>query len=158
MDGQISLQLPTLPSLSLSKFSGDDFVNRSSTEKIGTGDASVTGTDVLSGSGEQFFIWSFQVVVSFDELMLFDEMKARQQNSYAARADGRIILIDEKHYVSATESTKNSRVIIDSKITSWGGIIYRISCPVFVRIPEKYWEQVAGDLYSLQFDAKELVR
>jgi hypothetical protein len=153
-----TLQFPGLPSLVLSRFSGDDFVSRASIDKIGIGDASVTGTDVLSGSGEQFFTWSFQVIVSLDELILFNEMKSRQQNSYAMRSDGKIILADERYYVSQTESTRNSRVPIGSKATSWGGTAYYISCPVFVRVPEKYWEQIAGDLYSLQFDAKELVR
>jgi hypothetical protein len=157
---KITLSIPSLPSLVLSKIPGgtDDFSLKSSVEPIGFGERSITGTDTIQGSGIQYFVWSIQTIVSWDELMLFDAIKAWQQDKYTTGIDGAILLTDEKEYVVTTEALRGNRSVIDTKATSWGGLAHFISCPVFLRVPEHYWQKWASDLYLLQFDAKELTR
>jgi len=156
-EGQVSLLLPELPGLVLSKMPGEaeDFCIRSSVEAIRLGERLVTGVDTLLGGGIQFFQWSFQLVVSWDELTLFEEMRARQQSLFLSQLNGNITLLDERFSVSPTEAGRANRTIIRSRATSWGSISF-ISCPVFVRIPENHFQQIAKDMFLLKFDAKEI--
>ncbi len=156
----IALSISGLPSLSLSQVlaGNEDFVTRSSVEAFGVGDRTATGADTVVGSGLQYFVWSFQTIVDRDSLLLFDEMRALQQNRYASLADGQIILTDQRFWVSTAEVSRGLRSSVGSALTAWGGTIYYISCPVFIRIPENHSRQIAENMYYLIFDAKELTR
>jgi hypothetical protein len=156
----ITLSLSGLPSLTLYQIpdnaDDDDFVTRSRVDVIRAGSPTNQGVDTLEGSGKPYFFWSFQVVVSDDEVVLFDEMSNQQQGLYQNRQDGKITLLDERFWVSNAESTKNLRTRSGGTATTWGGIKYRISCPVLLRVPENHSSQLADDMWVLQFDAKEL--
>ena len=157
---KVTLTLPSsdLPNLVLYQIpdGADDFVLRSTVDVIKAGEQTNQGVDTLEGAGKQFFVWSFQVCVSQDEALLFDEVRSQQQSLYQGRTDGKITLQDERYWVVNSDSTKNLRSRFDGTATSWGGTKYRISCPVFLRIPENHSSQMAEDMWLLQFDAKEL--
>ncbi|MBD2628489.1 hypothetical protein [Trichormus variabilis] len=154
----ITLSFTGLPSLTLYQIpdGADDFVLRSRIDVIRAGEQTNQGVDTLEGAGKPYFFWSFQTVVSEDESVLFDEICSKQQNFYKNRQDGKILLQDERFWVSATESTKNLRSAFGGTATTWGGTKYRISCPVLLRVPENHSQQLAEDMWLLQFDAKEL--
>lgn len=157
---QIILTLPSssLPSLMLYQIpdGADDFCVKSTVDTIKSGDLTIQGVDTLLGGGRQYFVWSFQVCLTHDETLLFDEIRYQQQNRYENQLDGYLILQDEKYYVTASEASLNSRTSIANTTTSWGGVKHFISCPVFLRVPEQHRTQLAEDLWLLQFDAKEL--
>jgi hypothetical protein len=133
----------------------DDFVQKSVIDVVRSGSPTLVGVSTLEGSGKQSILLSFQVYVSEDEALLFDELKARQQSLYQLKQDGKITLRNERFYFSASEATKNQRVIIDTRNTTWGTKHY-ISYPVLLRIPENHTQQQADDLWLLSFDALEL--
>ncbi len=157
---KITLSLPDsdLPDLEIYQIpdGADDFVQRSSVDVVGVGEQTLVGVDTVEGSGKPYFIWSVSACVSEDEALLFDEMRSQQQSLYESGQNGAITLQDERFYVAGGEASLNERSPITTIATTWGTKHY-ISCPVFLRVPQTHVTQLAGDMWLLSFDAKELV-
>lgn len=156
---KITLLLPGsgLPQLEIYQIpdGADDFVQRSVVDPVGVGEQTLVGVDTVEGSGKSFFVWSVAGCVSEDEILLFDEMRSRQQSLYADGQNGAILLKDERFYVAGSEASLNERSSLATTPTTWGTKHY-ISCPVFLRVPQSHGVQLAGDMWVLSFDAKEL--
>lgn len=107
-----------------------------------------------------YFRGEIVTVVSQTQWAIFEEMKLAQADRYDALQDGHILLKDEYHYCTYSETTKNSRTIISGSTVDSGIAGFPKSfCqyPVYLDIGEDHAPYDGGrDWWPLSFGFEEL--
>lgn len=159
---QITLTLPdsTLPPLILTKsVEGGNWYKRAKLGLATIGGRTIKGIPKIVANSD-YFVGQVVTLVSEAEWTVFEEIQNAQAYRYDALQDGHIMLKDEYHYCTFSETTKNSRAIVSGSTVETGVAGFPKSfCqyPVYIEIPEDHLPYDGGnDWWPLSFSFQEL--